>query len=82
MAQRSSLSGRSRFCQLSVVKKTSKMIVGFNKLCNVIEQQKLEETRDKPRKRKKTASHLKQQQGENLLEPSDVGVIKTTHQEI
>ena len=54
MAQRSSLSGRSPFCQLVEVKKgSSAMMISTS---SAFKQQKPEETRDKPRERKKTAS--------------------------
>ena len=54
MAQRNSLSGRSPFCQLVEVKKgSSAMMISTS---SAFKQQKPEETRDKPRGRKKTAS--------------------------
>ena len=55
MAQRNSLSEAVALLSAKrSEKESSKMIVGFNKLC--IEKHKLEETRDKPRERKKTVS--------------------------
>ena len=54
MAQRNSLSGRSPFCQLVEVKKgSSAMMISTS---SAFKQQKPEETQDKPRERKKTAS--------------------------
>ena len=56
MAQQNSLSGRSPFCQLSAVKKIIEDDLGIQQALHVIKHQKLEETRDKPWARKKTAS--------------------------
>ena len=55
MAQRSSLSGRSPFCQLIEVKKGSSEM-RMDSTSSAFKQQTLEETRDKPWERKKTAS--------------------------
>ena len=51
MAQRSSLSGRSPFCQLIRVKKGSSKM-RMDSTSSAFKQQKLEETRDKPWERK------------------------------
>ena len=72
MAQRSSLSGRSPFCQLVEVKKGSSVMMISTS--SAFKQQKLEETRDKPRERKKdslTEGVKSNSIVENLLVPSD-----------
>ena len=61
MAQRNSLSGRSPFCQLSVVKKNHQRLLWDSTSSSCIKQQKLEETRDKKERRQPHRGCLKQQ---------------------